>query len=119
MRNSNAPRCPFLSLAGLTMAGALLASGCTTIPATSGDDHGVVPVSRVAPPAENSATLLVSLADGSIIGQTAPVDADICMKSNDSPLTQCLTRGAPIYDRSGRTLIGYRMERSEIELVGR
>lgn len=72
-----------------------------------------------ASPASRNATLLVSLNDGSIISQTVAIDADICMKSNSSPVTQCLRRGEPVYDPAGQTVIGYRMERSEIELVGR
>jgi hypothetical protein len=111
MRSSNAPgfhgpaRALLAALFGLWIAGCAMPSTDST-------------VAEVAPASRN-ATLLVSLNDGSIISQTVDIDADICMKSNSSPVTQCLRRGEPVYDPDGGTVIGYRMERSEIELVGR
>ena len=81
----------------------LLVAGCATPP-------------KLEPGSD--AMLLVSLRDGSIIQQRIQTDADICMKANDSSLTSCLKRGAPLLDASGQAVIGYEMERTEIQLVG-
>ena len=62
--------------------------------------------------------LLVSLQDGSIIGQEIDADADICMKANETSLTTCLKRGEPVLDIGAESVIGYRMEQTEIHLVG-
>lgn len=69
-----------------------------------------------APPADDSTLLLVSLSDGSIISQRIEADADVCMKSNASPATTCLSRGEPLMDTTGQLVIGYQMERTEIDL---
>ena len=69
---------------------------------------------------EPSSTLrLVSLSDGSIVGQQIDADAEICMKANESPATTCLHRGAPLMDTTGRIVIGYQMEQTEIDLLPR
>lgn len=114
MRPFNAPGIHGPARAALSALSALIAlyvAGCTT--------SSPVTMPAEVPPAGRNATLLVSLNDGSIISQTVDIDADICMKSNSSPVTQCLRQGEPVYNPDGRTVIGYRMERSEIELVGR
>lgn len=67
----------------------------------------------------HGALLLVSLADGSIVGQQIDAPADICMKANDSPATTCLTRSTPLLDTTGQAIIGYHMEQTEIELMAR
>jgi hypothetical protein len=61
--------------------------------------------------------LLVSLQDGSIVGQEIDADADICMKANEESLTTCLKRGDPVLGNGGQSIIGYRMEQTEIHLV--
>ncbi len=67
-------------------------------------------------PSRPTATmLLVSLEDGSIIRQDIAANADVCMKSIDSPATTCFQQGAPILD--GDIVIGYEMHRSEIQLL--
>ena len=72
----------------------------------------------VAPPApEHEAMLLVSLQDGSIIEQSIEIDADVCIKQNEETLTTCYIRRAPIYDGAGRKIIGYQMERKQIQLI--
>ena len=111
MRPSSTPGIHGPARAALSALIGLCIVGC----ATPSPDATVAEVS----PAARNATLLVSLNDGSIISQVVDIDADICMKSNSSPVTQCLRRGEPVYGPEGRTVIGYRMERSEIELVGR
>lgn len=63
--------------------------------------------------------LLVSLHDGSIIGQEIDADADICMKTNEESVTTCLKRGEPVLDNAGQSIIGYQMEQTEIHLVAR
>ncbi len=75
-----------------------------------------------APPqdvAPGDALLLVSLNDGSIVGQQIDADADVCMKANESPTTTCLSRGTPLMGGAGRTIIGYQMVETEIELIPR
>ena len=89
-----------------------LAAGCATPPRIASDK-----VADTAP--DNGALLLVSLADGSIVGQRIDSAADICMKANDSPATTCLTRGTPLLDTTGQAVIGYHMEQTEIELLAR
>lgn len=68
---------------------------------------------------DDDALLLVSLKDGSVVEQRIQADADICMKSNESAVTTCFKRGEPVLDISGSAIIGYRMDRTEIELIGR
>jgi len=68
------------------------------------------------PASDDSALLLVSLSDGSIVGQRIDSDAEICLKQNASPATTCLSRGLPLMDTTGRIIIGYHMEQTEIEL---
>jgi hypothetical protein len=68
------------------------------------------------PASDDSALLLVSLSDGSIVGQRISTDAEICVKSNASPATTCLSRGLPLMDTTGQIIIGYHMEQTEIEL---
>jgi hypothetical protein len=70
-------------------------------------------------PERGNALLLVSLLDGSIVGQQIDADADICMKANDSPATTCLSRGTPLMDTSGQTIVGYEMVQTEISLLPR
>ena len=111
MRPSRTPGIHGPTCAVLSALIAVLTAGCA-VPSPD------TPPAAAAP-ANPGATLLVSLNDGSIISQTVDIDADICMKSNSSPVTQCLRRGEPVYGPEGRTVIGYRMERSEVELVGR
>ena len=94
-----------LALGKLAMAGTLISvSGCMT-----------------APPDEmpSETMLLVGLQDGSIIQQYISVDADICFKENSVSSTTCYTRAAPIWDTVGDTIIGYRMQKTEIELLGK
>lgn len=86
------------------VAVACLATGCTAPP-------------QDAEPGD--ALLLVSLNDGSIVGQQIDANADVCMKANGSPMTTCLTRGTPLMDTTGRTVIGYQMVETEIELIPR
>lgn len=64
-------------------------------------------------------TLLVSLADGTIVKQTIDVDADICFKLNSSTSTICLTQGEAIVDPLSNAVIGYNMVRAEIDLVAK
>lgn len=91
----------------------IVAMGCTAIALIAG----------CAAPTKvqtgEDALLLVSLHDGSVVEQRIHADADICMKSNESTVTTCFKRGEPVLDTSGNAIIGYRMERTEIELVGR
>ena len=61
--------------------------------------------------------LLVSLQDGSIIGQEIDANADICMKINEASLTTCLKRGDPLLDEAGGSIVGYRMVQTEIHLL--
>jgi hypothetical protein len=99
---------------------AALGAGCASAPEAEQADAAAEPaIVATSAPVREPATLLVSLSDGSIISQSIDVDADICMKANASPVTRCLSRGAPVYDSEGITVIGYRMEPTEIELVGR
>jgi len=88
-----------------TLAVASLFAGCAT----------VEPAASEAP--EQEAVLLVSLQDGSIIEQSIDVDADVCLKQIQDSLTTCYARREPIYDNAGRTIIGYRMERKQIQLI--
>lgn len=99
-------RCSILRL----LATALLlmaAGGCTQATQTQ------LPPQSVVPPAT---MLLVSLDDGSLIRQDVSVDADVCMKSASAPQTVCFRRGAPIHRDD--QIIGYEMDRTEIELHG-
>ena len=63
--------------------------------------------------------LLVSLQDGSIVQQHVPLDADICFKESVGTSTTCYTRQEAVFDGTGTTVIGYRMEQSRIELRAR
>jgi hypothetical protein len=72
-------------------------------------------VAQEPEPAHN-AVLLVSLEDGSMISQEIPVDAEICMKTLDDSATTCLTRAEPIMSADGSRIIGYHMQRTEIDL---
>lgn len=90
----------------------LAAAGCLTLALVG----GCAAQSPSAPPGYGT-MLLVSLSDGSIIRQEIDVDADVCMKGNSEPLTTCLKRGEPVYDADGQSIVGYRMQREEIQLI--
>lgn len=66
-------------------------------------------------PRPTSTMLLVSLEDGSIIRQEIVANADVCLKSINDPATMCFLQGAPILN--GNQVIGYEMNRSEIQLL--
>jgi hypothetical protein len=66
---------------------------------------------------EPQTMLLVSLSDGSIIRQEIDVEAEVCLKTNGDPLTTCLTSGEPVYAADGKSVIGYRMQAQEIQLL--
>lgn len=66
---------------------------------------------------DHSTILLVSLEDGSIVRQTVALDADICIKSLDSTVTNCLTQGEAIMNNLGQ-IVGYEMHPETIELQG-
>ena len=87
----------------ITLAAAALVVGCATTGAPE------------AP--EEETLLLVSMPDGTIIEQTIEVDADVCLKQIEDSRTTCYARGEPIYDGAGSAIIGYRMERKQIQLV--
>jgi hypothetical protein len=71
-----------------------------------------------SPVAEPTKTmLLVRLSDGTFVRQEIVADADVCMKSNDDSRTMCLRRGEPIIDEARQVVVGYRMQRSEIQLI--
>lgn len=65
--------------------------------------------------ATESAVLLVSLSDGSVIQQSVELDADFCMKTASAPETTCFKRGPAIYDQAGR-FVGHQMMQSEFVL---
>ena len=73
----------------------------------------------LSPEAPNETVLLVSLDDGSVIMQTIQSSADLCFKKSSDSATTCLTQGAPVYDPSTNTLIGFEMIEEHIELVAR
>ena len=94
-----------LTLGTLAIASALISvSGCVTVPPNE---------------LPSEAMLLVGLQDGSIIQQYVSVDADICFKENSASSTTCYTRDTPIWDTVGDTIIGYRMQRTQIELLAK
>lgn len=96
------PRSPNRYNAVFMLLALLLSAGCST-PVINNVDQQTM--------------LLVSLQDGSIIGQEIDADADICMKANESSLTTCLKRGEPVLANGAESVIGYRMEQTEIHLV--
>ena len=74
------------------------------------------PAPAPAPAPARNAVLLVGLEDGSMIRQEIPVDADICIKALGDSATTCLTRAEPIMSDDGSRIIGYHMNRTEIDL---
>ncbi|NND53786.1 MAG: hypothetical protein HKN56_02310 [Gammaproteobacteria bacterium] len=64
----------------------------------------------------NTALLLVSMEDGSIIAQQIDLPADVCMKSISDPRTTCFHQGAPIIQ--GQETVAYEMTPTEHELYG-
>lgn len=88
-------------------------AACSHAPVQTEAVNGATPESG----ASHSTILLVSLEDGSIVRQTVALDADICVKSLDSTVTNCLTQGEPIVNNLG-VIIGYEMLPETIELQG-
>jgi hypothetical protein len=76
---------------------------------------GCAPAVTTREPAR-AAVLLVSLEDGSMIAQDIRINADVCLKANEDAATTCLTRGEPIIAADGQHIIGYHLQRTEIEL---
>lgn len=92
------------AIAALTMCAA-----CSIAPASPGN--------AVTTNLQTETILLVSRENGSIIRQTVSLDADICLKSIQSPMTTCFTQGSPIINDVG-TIVGYEMNEHTVELVG-
>ena len=73
----------------------------------------------LSPEVARETVLLVSLDDGSVIKQTIYSSADLCFKKNSDSRTTCLTQGAPVYDPTTDTVIGFEMIEDQIDLVAK